>query len=104
MRAKAGETIRIYFGVGSDLPSYFHIIGGILDKLYPEGDIVSAPHRNIQTTVVPPGGAMMAEFKLEVPGKYLLVDHSLSRAIDKGALGEIIIEGEERSEIFTKKP
>jgi len=47
---------------------------------------------------------MMAEFKLEVPGKYLLVDHSLSRAIDKGALGEIIIEGEERSEIFTKKP
>ena len=102
LKAKVGETIRIYFGVGSHIPSYFHIIGGILDKLYPEGDIISSPRRNVQTTVVPPGGAMMVEFKLEVPGKYLLVDHSLSRAIDKGALGEIIVEGEENPEIFKK--
>ncbi len=102
LRAKVGETIRIYFGVGSHLPSYFHIIGGILDKLYPEGDIISSPRRNVQTTVVPPGGAMMVEFKLEVPGKYLLVDHSLSRAIDKGAIGEIIVEGKESPEIFRK--
>lgn len=42
----------------------------------------------------------MIEFKLEVPGKYLLVDHNLSRAIDKGAIGEIIVEGEENPEIF----
>ena len=102
LRAKVGETIRIYFGVGSHLPSYFHVIGGILDKLYPEGDIISSPRRNVQTTVVPPGGAMMVEFKLEVPGKYLLVDHSLSRAIDKGAIGEIIVEGKESPEIFRK--
>jgi len=101
LRAKVGETIRLYFGVGSHIPAYFHIIGGILDKLYSEGDIISAPHRNVQTTVVPPGGAMIVEFKLEVPGKYLLVDHSLSRAIDKGAIGEIVIEGEEKHEIFT---
>lgn len=60
------------------------------------------PHRNVQTTIVPPGGAAMAEFKLEVPGKYLLVDHSLSRAIDKGAIGEIIVSGEENPEIFKK--
>lgn len=100
LQVKVGETIRLYFGVGSHIASNFHIIGGILDKLYPEGDIISPPHRNVQTTVVPPGGAAMIEFKLEVPGKYLLVDHSLSRAIDKGALGEIIAAGEERSEIF----
>ncbi len=102
LQAKVGETIRLYFGVGSHIASNFHIIGGILDKLYPEGDIISLPHRNVQTTIVPSGGAIMAEFKLEVPGKYLLVDHSLSRAIDKGAVGEIIIEGEENPEIFKK--
>lgn len=102
LKVKVGETIRIFFGVGSHIASNFHIIGGILDRLYPEGDIISPPHRNVQTTIVPPGGAMMAEFKLEVPGKYLLVDHSLSRAIDKGALGEIIAEGEEHPEIFKK--
>ena len=101
LKAKVGETIRLYFGVGSHIASNFHIVGGILDKLYPEGDIISAPHRNVQTTIVPPGGAMMAEFKLEVPGKYLLVDHNLSRAFDKGALGEIIVEGEEKPDIFT---
>lgn len=45
---------------------------------------------------------MMTEFKVEVPGKYLLVDHSLSRAIDKGALGELIVEGSDQPEIFQK--
>lgn len=100
LKAEAGETIRIFFGVGTHIASNFHVIGGILDKLYPEGDIVSPPHRNVQTTIVPPGGAMMTEFTLEVPGKYLLVDHSLTRATDRGALGEIIVEGPERPEIF----
>ena len=102
LKAKVGETIRIFFGVGSHIASNFHIIGEIFDKLYPEGDIISPPHQNVQTTIVPPGGAAIVEFKLEVPGKYLLVDHSLPRAIDKGALGELVVEGEERPEIFKK--
>jgi len=102
LKAKVGETIRIFFGVGPHIASNFHVIGAILDKLYSEGDIVSPPHRNVQTTIVPPGGAMMTEFKVEVPGKLLLVDHSLSRAIDKGAVGELIVEGPERPEIFKK--
>ena len=45
---------------------------------------------------------MITEFRVEVPGKYLLVDHSLSRAIDKGAVGELIVGGLERPEIFQK--
>lgn len=102
LKAKVGETIRIFFGVGPHIASNFHVIGAILDKLYPEGDIVSPPHRNVQTTIVPPGGAMMTEFKVEVPGKYLLVDHSLSRAIDKGALGELVVEGPDQPETFQK--
>ncbi|OGZ41422.1 MAG: nitrite reductase, copper-containing [Candidatus Ryanbacteria bacterium RIFCSPHIGHO2_02_FULL_45_43] len=102
LEANVGETIRIFFGVGSHIASNFHVIGGILDKLYPEGDIISPPHRNVQTTIVPPGGAMITEFRVEVPGKYLLVDHSLSRAIDKGAVGELIVGGLERPEIFQK--
>lgn len=102
LKAKVGETIRIFFGVGPHIAANFHVIGGILDKLYPEGDIISPPHRNVQTTVVPPGGAMMTEFKLEVPGKYLIVDHSLSRAVDKGALGEIVVEGPDQPETFQK--
>jgi nitrite reductase (NO-forming) len=42
--------------------------------------------------VIAPGSAVMVEFTAEVPGKYLLVDHSLTRSIDKGALAELIVE------------
>jgi nitrite reductase (NO-forming) len=100
LQAKTGETIRLFFGVGTFLPSNFHVIGGILDKLYPEGDIVSPPHRNVQTTLVPAGGAAMMEMRLEVPGKFLLVDHALPRAVDKGALGELVVEGADRPDII----
>jgi nitrite reductase (NO-forming) len=100
LKAKTGETVRVFFGVGTFLPSNFHVIGGIPDRLYPEGDIVSPPHRNVQTTLVPAGGAAMMEMKLEVPGKFLLVDHALPRAVDKGALGELVVEGADRPDII----
>ena len=44
----------------------------------------------------------MIETTFGVPGKYLFVDHSLTRAIDKGALGEIIVEGPARSDVLKK--
>jgi nitrite reductase (NO-forming) len=100
LRANVGEKIRIFFGVSGQLASNFHIIGGILDSVYPEGDIVSSPLTNVQTTLVPGGGAVMVEFTAETPGKYLLVDHALSRAIDRGALGELLIEGMAEAEII----
>ncbi len=100
LKAKVGDTVRIFFAVGTFIPSSLHLIGGIFDKVYPEGDIVSPPHRNVQTTLVPAGGAVIVEFKAEVPGKYLLVDHTLTRAIDRGAVAEIIVEGPEQPEIF----
>ncbi|KKR46669.1 MAG: Nitrite reductase [Parcubacteria group bacterium GW2011_GWA2_40_8] len=93
LHANIGDKVRIFFGVSGQLASNFHIIGEIFDKVYPEGDIVSTPHVNVQTTLVPGGGATMVEFTAEVPGKYLLVDHALTRAIDRGALGEFIVDG-----------
>ena len=102
LRTRVGEKVRIFFGVSGQLASNFHIIGGVFDALYPEGDITSPPHRNVQTTIVPAGGAAMVEFTSEVPGKYLLVDHALTRAIDRGAIGELIVEGNDRPEIIKK--
>lgn len=72
----------------------------MFDKLYPEGNIVSPPHNNIQTTLVSAGRAAMVEFTAEVPGRYLLVDHALTRAIDRGAVGELIVEGTARLDII----
>jgi len=100
LRADVGDKVRIFFGVSGQLASNFHIIGEIFDNLYPEGDLVSPPHRNVQTTLVPGGGAVVVEFTAEVPGTYLLVDHALSRAIDRGAIGQLVVEGPEQPDII----
>ena len=100
MNAKVGDKVRIYFGNGGvNLISSFHVIGEIFDKVYPEGAIGSEPHKNVQSTIVPAGGATITEFGLEVPGNYILVDHALSR-LDRGAWGIIKVEGPENKEIF----
>lgn len=100
LKAKVGEKIRMFVGVGSHIAANFHIVGEIFDNLYPDGAIASPPLRNVQTTVIAPGSAVMIEFTAEVPGKYLLLDHSLTRSIDKGALAELIVEGEARPELY----
>jgi len=43
------------------------------------------------------------EFKAEVPGNYVLVDHALFRAFNKGALGILNVEGPEDHEVFSGK-
>ncbi len=100
LKAKVGEKIRLFVGVGSHVAANFHIIGGIFDSLYPEGAILNPPLKNVQTTVIAPGSAVMIEFTAEVPGKFLLVDHSLTRAIDKGALAELVVEGAGQPDLY----
>jgi nitrite reductase (NO-forming) len=98
LKAKVGETVRIFFGVGGpNLTSSFHVIGEIFDRVHPEG--ASESQRNVQTTLVPTGGATMVEFKVEVPGSYVLVDHSLGR-LQKGGAGFLEVEGLENPEVF----
>ena len=103
MKAKVGETVRVFFGVGGpNYTSSFHVIGEIFDRVYSLGDLQSAPARGVQTVTVPPGGATVVEFKLDVPGNYILVDHALSRA-ERGLVGILQVEGEPKPEIFDGK-
>ncbi|NLN29472.1 MAG: nitrite reductase, copper-containing [Firmicutes bacterium] len=99
MRVNVGDTVRIFFGVGGpNLPSSLHLIGEVFDRLHPEGAAEPATH--VQTTLVPAGGATWVEFTVDVPGTYTLVDHSLSRAVDKGALATIEAVGPGAPDIF----
>ena len=103
LAANVGEHVRIYFGVGGpNLTSSFHIIGEIFDKVYPEAGL-SLPNHNVQTTLVPSGGAVAVEFKVDVPGTFILVDHSLTRAFNKGALGMLKVTGPENRVIYSGK-
>ena len=103
MHARVGETVRIYMGVGGpNFTSSFHVIGEIFDRVYTWGDLTeltSSPAKGVQTILVPPGGAVVTEFKLEVPGRYLLVDHALSR-LERGLLGFLMAEGEDNPEVY----
>ena len=103
LTAKVGETVRLYFGVGGpNITSSFHVIGEIFDKVYPEAGL-SLPNANVQTTLVPSGGATVVEFKVDVPGTFILVDHSLTRAFNKGALGMLKVDGPENRVIYSGK-
>ena len=98
LKANVGETVRIFFGVGGpNLVSSFHVIGEIFDRVSVEGG--SLVNENVQTTLVPAGGATVVEFTVQVPGNYLLVDHSLGR-LNKGAAGILVVEGPDNPAIF----
>ncbi len=101
MHAKVGEKVRIYVGNGGvNLISSFHVIGEIFDTVYPEGNIGGSIEKNVQTTAVLPGGSSIVEFTLDVPGKYLLVDHALAR-MNKGAWAVLEVTGEENPAIYS---
>lgn len=103
MKAKVGDKIRIYVGNGGvNLISSFHVIGEIFDKVYPDAAIGegSSIFKNVQTTAVLPGGASIVEFTVNVPGKYLLVDHALAR-MNKGAWAVLEVSGDENPDIYS---
>lgn len=103
LQAKVGDTVRIFFGVGGpNYTSSFHVIGEIFDKVYNLGGILSEPLRGVQTVMVPAGGAVITEFKVDVPGNYTLVDHALSRA-ERGLIGVLHVEGAPNPEIYDGK-
>lgn len=100
LKAKTNETVRLYVGNGGpNLVSSFHVIGEIFDKVWYEGG--THFQENVQTTLIPAGGAMIADFHTEVPGSYVLVDHSIFRAFNKGALAILNVEGPENKEIYS---
>ena len=101
--ANVGETVRLFIGNGGpNLVSSFHVIGEIFDRVYAEGG-TAIRQENVQTTLVPAGGSAIVEFKLEVPGTYVLVDHSIFRAFNKGALAMLKVDGPENTLVYSGK-
>ena len=99
LNAKVGDKVRMFVGnAGVTKVSSFHVIGEIFDRVYPEAGL-SNPIKNIQTTLIPAGGATVVEFKVDYPGNYVLVDHALARA-DRGAWGILNVTGEENDSLY----
>lgn len=99
LTANVGETVRLFVGNGGpNLVSSFHVIGEIMDRVYLEGGKMI--NENVQTTLIPAGGAAIIEFKVEVPGTLVLVDHSVTRAFNKGALSNLVVAGDYNKQVF----
>lgn len=102
LHARTDETVRLFVGNGGpNLVSSFHVIGEIFDRVRQEGG--THEQENVQTTLIPAGGAAMVEFHTDVPGSYVLVDHSIFRAFNKGALAVLKVDGPENKSIYSGK-
>lgn len=101
LQAKGGETVRIFFGnAGPNKISAFHVVGTSFDRIYRDGGM-RHPDENIQTALIAPGSAAIAEFRVLVPGHYTLLDHSIFRT-DRGAMGMLDVDGADAPEIYRK--
>jgi nitrite reductase (NO-forming) len=102
LKAKVGDTIRLFVGNGGpNLVSSFHVIGEIFDKVYTEGG--TRAQEQVQTTLVPAGGSAIVEYKVDTDGTYILVDHSIFRTFNKGSLGMMKVEGPGNKEVYSGK-
>ena len=100
---KVGETVRLFVGnAGPNLVSSFHVIGAIFDRVYGDGG-TRVSQQNVQTTLIPAGGSAIVEFKVKVPGIYTIVDHSMFRAFNKGAIAMLNAEGKGDLAIYSGK-
>ena len=100
LQATVGQRVRLFVGnAGPSLTSSFHVIGEVFDNVYAEGGSVASQH-DIQTTLIPAGGAAIVEFGVEQPGDLTFVDHAIFRAFNKGALGVLHVSGERDAGIF----
>ena len=98
-----GERARIYFvNEGLNLDSNFHPIGSQWDLVYPEAATHPANRviRGSQSTLVVAGGGTVVELDAIVPSTIILVDHALVRTFYKGAIGTIVVSGDQNPEIF----
>jgi nitrite reductase (NO-forming) len=102
IKASVGDTVRLFVGNGGpNLVSSFHVIGEIFDKVFQEGG--TRYQENVQTTLVPAGGSAITEFRVEVPGTLIIVDHSIFRAFNKGALGMLKVDGDDNLLVYSGK-
>jgi nitrite reductase (NO-forming) len=100
LQAKVGETVRIFVGNGGpNLASSFHVIGDVFDRVWVEGGAIF--NRDVQTTLIPAGGSAVVEFDTNVPASLTLVDHSIFRAFNKGAIGSLVVTGEQDPVVYS---
>jgi nitrite reductase (NO-forming) len=88
LRVKPRDLLRFYvLNAGPNLVTPFHLVGGIFDRAYQDGDMTHWL-TGVQTTDVPSGGSAAFDAHFDTPGVYGFVSHSFAN-VDKGEMGAI---------------
>jgi nitrite reductase (NO-forming) len=91
IHVKAGEKVRVYFlNVGPNLPSSFHVIGTILDKVWLDGNPANQL-TGMQSVLLGAAQGAVMDFVLPEKGTYTFLDHSFANAT-LGAAGEFVAD------------
>lgn len=103
LQATAGDRVRFYVvDAGPNLWTSFHVIGGIFDDVYPDGNPAHAL-TGIQAYTVGPGAGMVFDITLPEPGQYTFVDHDFAHA-SRGALGVLDVRAPGGVAVTAKPP
>jgi nitrite reductase (NO-forming) len=85
-----GWRVRFYVAnAGPNLTTPFHLVGGIFDRVYSDGDVTHWL-TGVQTADVPAGGGAIFDAHFDEPGVYGFVSHRFASA-DKGEVGAITV-------------
>lgn len=104
MPAKVGETVRVFFGnAGPNETASAHVVGEILTRVYQSGSLSSPPLIDVQTAGVPSGAAAILEFAAKKPGKFVLMDHAISR-MAKGNMAVFDVTGADDAALMHSGP
>ena len=87
LTAKPGETTRFWVvAAGPTNNVNFHVVGGMLDRAWVNGDLMNPPQTGVQTVFVPAGGGAVFDVKLDNEGLYPFVSHAFAD-VDLGQVG-----------------
>jgi nitrite reductase (NO-forming) len=101
MPAKVGETV-LFIHSQANRDTRPHIIGGHGDYVWASGKFRNPPEVDLETWHIAGGAAGAALYKFLQPGIYAYVNHNLIEAVELGATGHIVVEGEWDDDLMTQ--
>ena len=89
---RPNELVRLYvFNEGPNIWEAFHVIGGIMDTVYIDGNPINALHGQQTVNIPPAGGAIIDMYFPDAGGENPFVNHAFAYA-QKGAIGVFQVE------------
>ena len=93
LTAKVGESV-LFIHSQANRDTRPHLIGGHGDWVWETGKFDNPPQKNLETWFVRGGSAGVALYTFRQPGVYAYVNHNLIEAMELGAAGHVMVEGE----------